>query len=690
MGRPHFVRALGHRGIRRLLLGTGALALLCTGLPGCGPAPEAGMQDGRRGTAAGQWRNYGGDPGGTKYAPLAQITRDNFADLEIAWSWDSGALAWRGEWLASLGFKPAAAKASPRPNVVEFQSTPLMVDGVLYGTTPVGVAFALEAHSGTPQWTYDPKIWTAAKSVENLGQPKNRGLAWWRDGSDARVLMTTFDAFLIALDARTGEPIADFGENGRIDLLRGLRGPPVERLTQYHVSSPPIIHGDTVIVGGSVSDNPKRGPGITDGLRAYDVRSGAHKWTFNLIPSAGEFGTESWDDEGWREAGGGNAWAPKTLDSERGLLYVGTSSPTNDYFGGHRLGNNLFTDSLLCVDIATGQRVWHQQLIRHDLWDYDVPAPPNLIDVRQGEKTIPAVTVATKQGFVFTFDRVTGDPIWPLVEKPAPASSVPGERAASHQRHPTRPPPFERIGLTKADLIDFKPELTRAALDVLEPMHWGALYTPPSTKGTVLNPGSVGGANWPGAAYDPETGTLFVPSITMPTGIAVYPPPEGKSDFDHVGFAFLPVTLRLKDTQGGALPITKPPYSRVTAYDMNAGNILWQSPLGEGPRKHPLLAELNLPRLGSGALGCALATKSLVIVSEGKGWFDARFRGPNLWAFDKATGQVVGVIALPATPRGCPMTYVAEGRQFIAVGVGDPGLDPQLIALALPETDRAR
>lgn len=654
---------------------------LLLGALACGGGEPAVIHTGVEG---GQWRAYGGDPGGTKYSPLDQIDASNVADLEIAWEWEPPDVQWREDVIAALAAGTYPYKIASAVSISDFQDTPLMVDGVLYGVTPAGMIFAVDAGSGEERWVYDPQSYASSSSVWGFLFPKHRGVTYWTDGRRGRIFIPTIDAWLIALDARTGKPVESFGEHGRVDLIEGLRHPRVERLEDWFNSSPAGLYRDTLIVGGSINDRPKERKGIPGDIRAYDVRTGALKWTFHTVPAEGETGSETWEEDSWRMGGAANAWGPFSVDVELGRVYIQTSTPTNDMYGGHRPGNNLFAETLLCLDAETGERIWHYQLIHHGLWDYDVAAPPVLVDISVDGKRIPAVAQATKQGFVFVFDRVTGEPVWPIEEQPVPASDVPGERAAATQPFPTRPPPFERQGVSEEDLIDFTPELHAMALEIFHKYRSGPLFSPPSLEGTMILPGPPGGTNWQGAGVDPESGVMFVPSMTQVGLVSVQKGHLAVADFRYVTGRSDPLYVPGERWSPDGLPLIKPPYSRITAIDLNRGEILWQVPNGDGPRDNPHLAGLDLPPLGGGGAAGVVVTRSLLFAGEGAALFLPNLGEPKLRAFDKRTGEVLAVIDLPAKVRGVPMTYMYKGKQYVVAALGDTPYQPRLVALALP------
>jgi quinoprotein glucose dehydrogenase len=660
------------RGLPLLLTGL-ALAVACSGSE---PAPETRPL----GTEGGQWRSYSGDPASTKYSPLSAIDAENFGQVGIAWSWDSPDIPWKQDLARRRKAGTYPHEVSEAVTIDDFQVTPLMVDGVLYGVTSIGQVFALDAGTGKTLWLHDPRSYASTHNVFEFIFPKHRGVTYWRSGDDERIFLPTIDAYLLALDAKTGEPVPGFGKSGRVDLTKTLRTPDVWRVGEYFQSSPAALYRDTLIVGSSIGDRPRRRKGIPGDLRAYDARTGALRWTFHVIPLPGEPGIETWEGESWKQAGAANVWAPMTVDTELGRVYAVTSTPNNDLYGGHRPGNNLYAESLLCIDAETGELLWHHQLIRHGLWDYDLAAPPVLVDIEVEGRPIRAVAQLTKTAFTFVFDRVTGEPVWPIEDRPVPQSTVPGEKTAATQPFATWPLPFDRQGLTEDDLIDLTPELRADALAVFRRYESGPLFSPPSLKGTLGLPGAAGGAGWRGAGLDPESRVLFIPSINRPT---VFRVEKGKK-FRYETQGTNPVWFPGGEawSKDGIL-LSKPPWSRITAIDLDTGEHLWQVPVGDGPRIHPRLRDLDLPPLGSGTPTCVLVTKSLLFAGDGAELFYRDPGEPVFRAFDKRTGAVVGELQVPSPVRGCPMTYEHQGRQFIVFAVAESD-HPQLIALSLP------
>jgi quinoprotein glucose dehydrogenase len=535
----------------------------------------------QRGPAGGQWPYHSGDKGSTKYSPLDQITKQNVNRLRFAWRRPAVAEEFR-----------AQHRDLKVPNL--FRSTPLMIDGVLYASNGIGLVEAFDPASGKTLWVQElPEPGKEASSGS-----ASRGIAHWRSKDDERILAVR-PPYLTALRPKTGELIRSFGDGGKVDLRQGLGPEPVP----YNWTSAPLVIRDIVILGSSIGDNPNYKEGIKGDVRGYDIRTGKLLWKFKPIPEEGEFGVETWEDGSWRYTGAANAWSNLSADEESGYVYLPLTAPTSDMYGGHRLGDNLFSNSLVCIKAETGERVWHFQTVRHDLWDYDLPAAPILADIDVNGKRIKSVVQVTKQGFVFVFDRMTGQPVWPIEHRPAPRSTTPGERTALTQPFPVKPAPFERQGVSIDDLIDFTPELRQEAIEITKRYVTGPLFTPPSikgdgpndTKGTLQLPGSVGGADWNGAAFDPETRMLYVPSVTGVFAADLLPGIPGRTNLRYTR------GTREFVTGPRGLPLFKPPYGRITAINLNTGDHVWMKPNGDGPRDHPAIKHLNLPPLGQPA-----------------------------------------------------------------------------------------
>ncbi|MGQ0648541.1 MAG: outer membrane protein assembly factor BamB family protein, partial [Gemmatimonadaceae bacterium] len=562
-------------------------------------------------------------------------------------------------------------------------STPLMVKGTLYFTSGVNRnVIAADAGTGAVKWT-----WSFDEGPRRNVAPRRgsgRGVSYWAQGSDERVFVVTPGFRLVALDARTGKAVPSFGEAGVVDL-KTLLGVPVSLdSTAIGSSSPPMIWDNTVVVGPAleVGLQPKSRRNVPGRILAIDARTGALKWRFNTIPTQGEPGNETWENDSWTYTGNAGAWAPLSLDTRRGWLFLPLEAATGDVYGGHRHGDNLFSTSLVALDIRTGKRMWHFQILHHDIWDYDNPTAPILADIRVSGQRREAVVQLTKQAFAYVFDRGTGKPIWPIEEREVPASDVPGERSAHTQPFPTRPAPFDRQGVTENDLIDFTPELRARALDAVKPFRLGSLFTPPSlsnapdgTKGTLTLPGTVGGANWEHAAFDPATGVLYVGSFTEPSVLGLANVPQ-RSDMNFILSG--PGTPTID-----GLPIIKPPWNRITAIDLNSGNHLWMQPAADTPdwiTKHALLKDARLPRTGGFTRPVVLATKTLLFTGEGAGG------APMLRALDKQTGETVWSTTLRGAVTAQPMTYMHNGKQHLAVWTGSSRNRPptELVVLTLP------
>ncbi len=607
------------------------------------------------------WPVYGGDPGGMKYSPLTQINRGNVHELELAWIWETG------EQPIPVPRRPFRDQpVTPGP----FQVTPLMIKDTLYLSTPYHRVVALDANTGRDLWSYDPRAYEWGATALH-----HRGVATWTDGTERRVFINSRWR-LIALDAMTGQPIPTFGVGGEIDLTEALIWP-VNRL-HYTNTSPPVVYKDLVMVGSGLGGDVIYRGDPPGSVQAFDVRTGERVWYFNPIPQAGEFGNETWEDGSWSYTGHTSVWSPFTVDEQRGLVYLPVETPSHDYYGGHRKGDNLFAESIVCLDANTGERIWHFQTVHHGLWDYDLPAPPNLVTIRVEGNTIDAVVALGKTGFAYVFDRVTGAPVWPIEERPVPQSDVPGERTSLTQAFPTKPPPFAKQGFTEDDVIDFTPELRAMALEQLHTNNYrlGPIFTPPSLEGTVAMPGVLGGANWGGAAFDPETGVLYVKAKNRPNLIKLAEPEPGDAEFDYL---IEGAALEVAD----GLPIHKPPYNVLTAIDLNRGDHVWQVTLGDTPqiKNHPLLQDLDLPLLGGGDgnAGPLLTGAGLLFISA----------GAKLYAIDKTSGESLWETYVRRNGYGNPMTYqTLSGRQFVVIATGLREATLMAFALPLPQREK--
>lgn len=635
------------------------------GVAGVALATMAGAQQPRV-----DWPVYGGDAGGMRYSPLADVNRENVHRLTRAWTWATGETP-----IARTDSTRAA-----RPGT--FQATPIVVNDTMYLSTPFNRVVALDAGTGRELWRYDP-------GAHRYGQPSNgtgfvhRGVALWTSGRERRVFINSRWR-LIALDASTGRPVSTFGSNGEVDVTQGLDWP-VNPL-HYTNTSPPVIWGDLVILGNGVGDRLMYRRDPPGDVQAFDARTGRRVWRFRTVPSPGEYGNDTWQDDSWRITGHTNVWAPFTVDSARGLVYLPVGTPSNDWYGGRRKGENLFGESVVCLDARTGRRVWHFQVVHHGLWDYDLPAPPNVVTIRRPAGAVDAVLVPTKQGFVFAFDRVNGRPLWPIEERPVAASDVPGEAAWPTQPFPSKPAPVSRQGFSPDDLIDFTPAIREAARAEAARYRMGPLYTPPSMQGTITMPGSIGGIGWGGGAWDPETNTLFVKALNTPTlwRIVRRDAPSDTVDFEYVpdlGNSGLSVRVPGADGERTPpLPLNRPPYGTLTALDMTSGEIRWQVPIGDTPdvRNHPLLRGVPLPpMLGvSGAPGGIVTRGGLVFLSGG---------GSVFYAVDTRDGSVRWSADLGQRAYANPMTYrTGGGAQFVVIATG-AGEGATLQAFALDQ-----
>jgi quinoprotein glucose dehydrogenase len=656
------------------------MAALCAGI-----VYATGSLAVAQGTEDGQWQYLGGDSGHTRYSPAEQIDADNFEDLEEAWVWDGASF-----------------------NAASGRSTPSYVDGVLYTVAgPRRHVVAIDADSGETIWSYrEPNT---ARYEYSMRQDYGKGVAYAEVDGRGVVYIISPAFFLTALDAKTGRPLEGFGkkvpvdgfpETGVVDLLADLgheydpyEGIPLEK-GYITSSSPPIVVNGVVVVGNSAEQgyNQSRIENIPGDILGYDAKTGKFLWKFNVLPGPGEFGHETWENDAWKWTGDISSWAPLSADQERGIVYIPTNGATVDFYGGFRPGDNLFSTSLIALDVKTGKRVWHYQLVHHDIWNYDTPTAPVLLDVTMDGETVPIVAQVTKQAFTYTFNRVTGEPIWPIEEKPVPASKIPGEKLAATQPFPTKPAPFDQQGLTYDDLIDFTPELRQRTIEIVDEYEIGPLFQPPlhrdndlGKKGSLWCPGDIGGVNIDGpAAADPATGILYVSSrkhcttrIMAPGAErdAIIEAPTGTTIADYAvlsGFG-----VRGPD----GLNIFKPPYSRITAIDMNTGEHLWWIPVGETPDEvlnHPDLQDMDIPNTGYGLrVAQMVVTPNLLIyagnVSDGT---------PTLFAVDKASGETLASVEAPAETNYGIMTYMHKGRQYIMLQTG-----PTLTAMALYDED---
>ncbi len=595
--------------------------------------------------AQGDWPNVGNDKGASRFSPLSQINRSNVAKLEVAWTLHTGGL-------------------SPDVPNSAIQCTPIVIDGVMFLTAPDSQVLALEPETGRLIWRFDPKRSRESRSLHN------RGVAYWADETPSgarRILTATPDGFLYSLDARSGQPDQKFGKAGVVNLREGI-----DRDLQglvYGVTSAPVIFENLVILGFSLDEGYDGGPGD---IRAFDVRTGKEAWRFHTIPRPGEFGHDTWAGNSWKNRGGVNSWSGATIDVRRGLLFAGLGSAGFDFYGGDRKGNNLFANCVLALDARTGKRVWHYQVVHHDVWDYDLPYPPILVTLRRGGVEIEAVAQITKQGFVFVFERVSGKPVFEIIERSVPASDVSGEQSSATQPFPVAPPPFAPQGFTTDDVTNISREAREAVRMKLEGVRLGMLFTPPGLRGTVYNPGTIGGGSWSGGSFDPTTGTLYVNASNIPRVVKLEARFDSRRPYWEAG------QLRLTDHEG--YPGIKPPWGTLTAIDLNRGTIGWQKVLGEFAQ----LKARGIPQTGTPNLGGTIVTAGgLVFVAA---TMDEMFR-----AFDSQSGTLLWEHRLPYAGYAAPATYSINGRQFVVVAAGGGGklgtkAGDTYVAFALPKS----
>jgi quinoprotein glucose dehydrogenase len=670
------------------------------------------------------WTTYGADLANTHYSPLDQIDKTNFGKLEVAWRFKADALG-------------------PRPEY-NWESTPLEANGMIYVTAGSRRAVVgLDAETGEMLWMYS--LNEGARGEAAPRKLSGRGLAYWTDGrGDNRVIYITPGYQLIALNAKNGHPITSFGTNGIVDLKMNDDQvmDPIKGEIGLHAT--PVVAKNTVIVGAAHLPGgvPKSRQNEKGYIRGFDVKTGKRLWIFHTIPQLGEFGNDTWEKESWVYTGNAGVWGQISVDEELNTVYLPVELPTGDYYGGHRPGSNLFGETVVAVDLTTGKRKWHYQLIHHGIWDFDIPCAPILLDITVNGRTIKALAQPTKQSFLYVFDRVTGQPVWPIEERPVPKGDVPDEWYSPTQPFPTKPPAYDRQGTSEADLVDFTPEIKEAALKVASRYKLGPLFTPPVVStwpgplGTLMLPSAGGGSNWFGGSADPETKMLYVYSVTTPTALGLVKSDGTRSDMNYIsgqardpnapppagrgragGAAATPVAPAGRGTAGGeagtpgvaapapvnqaaaegggggnltvmGLPLIKPPYGRITAFDMNKGDIVWQIAHGETPdniKNHPALKGVTIPKTGrNGRIG-TLVTKTLLVAGEG-GFFTTPNgqRGAMLRAYDKATGNEVGSVYMPAPQSGTPMTYMLNGKQYIVLAISGGSYTAELVAYRLP------
>jgi len=613
------------------------------------------------------WAYWGSSHYFQRYSPAAQINSGNVSDLEIVWR------------------RPAVdesiTSAYPRLRVSgNLRATPIFINGVLYSSNGVGLAEAFDPASGETLWVQEPDEITLA---EVQGQ-SSRGVEYWSDGSD-EILFVIRKGNLIALNPKNGRRISSFGDNGRIDLV------PESSNNFNYVSGGPIVVNDVIVIAGTLDgagDSGARWRGVaSEDVRGYDVRSGEHLWTFHAVPRAGEFGYETWANDSARESGDLGAWCCLSADPTLGIVYVPFTAPTAAYYGGHRGGDNLFSNSLVAINVESGERVWHFQMVHHDVWEYDNVGPPVLGNIVVDGRSIRAVMQANKTGFVYVFDRATGEPVWPIEERSVPVSDVPGEILSATQPFPTRPAPIATQGITPDGVIDF-PEIGQIARAEVANFVIGPIFTPPTlvsnevggTQGTLTLPGSWGSANWNTGAFDPDTGFYYGFTNDIPRVYRLERAEQEDAEMEYW-------SPNREAPYIDGIPLTKPPWGRITAIDMNRGDHIWQVANGDSLSDHPSLENLDLQSLGIASRPVALVTKTLLFIGEGSNLHGGTM--PNMWgtafrAYDKATGEVLTKIELPSGTTGGPMSYVHNGKQYIIVAVGSYGDPAEFIALALP------
>lgn len=635
------------------------------------------------GTQNGEWRSYGGDLGNTHYAPLDQINAGNFSQLKVAWRFKTD----------NLG---------PRPEF-NFEGTPLMANGVIYSTAGTRRAVvALDAATGELLWLH--REHEGARGTAAPRQLSGRGLAYWTDGREERILYVTPGYRLVALDAKSGNLVPSFGNGGIVDLKMD-DDQEMDLVTgEVGLHAAPVVANDVVIVGAAHRPGGivKSKTNVKGFVRGFDVRTGKRLWIFHTIPQSNEFGYDTWKKDSASYTGNTGVWGQISVDPQLGMAFIPVELPTGDYYGGHRPGNGLFGESVLAVDLKTGQRKWHYQLVHHGIWDMDIPCAPMLVDITVNGRTVKAVAQPTKQAFLYVFDRITGQPIWPIEERPVEQSTVPGEETSATQPFPTKPPAYDLQGFSINDLIDFTPELKAEAVKMVSKYKLGPVFTPAVVSkpegpyATLALATAGGGTNWAGGSYDPETHIAYIPSQRSLTSIGLIPGDPSRTDMNFMSGSAAP---KAGGSGGGGgeglgpgltvqgLPVVKPPYGSITAIDLNKGEILWHIANGDTPeniRNNPALKGLDIPRTGRPGVFGVLVTKTLVICGErSAGKSDVMLR-----AYDKATGKEVGAVPLPAGQTGTPMTYMFNGKQYITLAIAAGGFPAELISYKLPDEER--
>ncbi|MGH1471214.1 MAG: PQQ-binding-like beta-propeller repeat protein [Cellvibrionaceae bacterium] len=620
---------------------------------------ETAVSDSEK-TKSQNWISLNGDLDAARYSPLEQINKENVKDLDIAWQFNAGMFG-------------------PTPEMINL-SSPIVIDGTMYATVgQTRNVVAIDPTNGQLRWMWRPNEGKRFEDAPRKGS--GRAVAYWKKGKQQRIFTVTPGYFLVALNPLTGLPDPTFGKGGWIDLRDGLRLGEGRDDIDIGLNKPPLVVGDVIVVGAAhlVSFWPKSASNVKGDVRGFDAKTGKLLWTFKTIPESGQPGSETWLNGSEKFTGNAGVWAPMSADEELGLVYLPVESATGDRYGGDRPGNNLYANSLVALDVKTGKRQWHYQIIHHDIWDWDNPNAPILADLPNGKKLVVQLT---KQSFAYVFDRETGKPVWPIEEKPVPQTDVPGEWTSPTQPFPTKPAAYDRQGISEDDLIDFTPELFAKAKEAVKPFRMGPLYTPPSladapdgTKGTLSVPSATGGTNWEGGSYDPDTGMLYVPSFTAASLLSLANDPKRSS----VKWIF---GGKLRVPKIDKLPLVKPPWGRITAIDLNTGDHKWQVTNADTPdevKNHPALKGVDIPRTGKPTRSGLLLTKSLLFAGEGRGG------SPVFRAHDKVSGDIIAEIPLPATQTGQPMTYMYNGKQYIVMAVGDGKTPGGFVALSLPE-----
>ncbi len=647
----------------------------------------------QKGATNGEWTTYGGDLGNTRYSPLKQIDATNFNKLQLAWRFHTDNLGARPEY--------------------NLEATPLVVKGVMYSTAGTRRSVvAVDAATGELLWVHGENEGKRGQSAPR--QLSGRGLSYWTDGREERIIYVTPGYRMVALNAKTGAIVTSFGKDGVVDLKMD-DDQEIDPVTgEVGLHSAPVIAKDVIVVGAAHRSGgvPRARKNVKGFVRGFDARTGKRLWVFHTIPRPNEFGYNTWENDSADYTGNTGAWAQMSIDEDLNLVYLPVELPTGDYYGGHRPGNGLFGESIVAVDLHTGVRKWHYQLVHHGIWDMDIPCAPMLVDINVNGRAIKALAQPTKQNFMYLFDRTNGQPVFPIEERPVEQSTVPGEKTSATQPFPSKPPAYDRQGFSLDDVVDFTPEIHAEALKIVSRYKIGPIFTPAVVSnangplGTLAMGTAQGGTVWQGGSYDPETHIAYVYSRKSASILGLVPPAPGSTDFAWVqgtatagartsagaggDASAAPGAGPAEDNEAAlavrGIPLMKPPYGQITAINLDKGEIVWQVAHGETPdniKNHPALKGVTIPRTGRAGIIGTLTTGSLIVAGEAGNATYPQGRGAMLRAYDKLTGKEVGAVFMPAPQTGSPMTYMLNGTQYIIVAIGGADHPAEFLAYKL-------